>query len=144
MDKMHNLTQRQIFHEKLLEVEEQSERNQGQKSLALIYNEYKAIGYGYSIAKPLGFLTIWAAIFGVFYATISENIPKSLAYTLGNMLPFLGTRRKAVTNFLELDVFEKNEGLQTTVMMVGGFQTVLSLLLLFLIGLALRNRFRIK
>ncbi len=144
MDDIHNLPQRQIFHEKLLEVEELEEREKGHKIIAQLYREYKALGYGYSIAKPLGFLAAWAVILGALYAVISANIPKSIAYALGNMLPFLGTSRKAATNFLELDVFEKSEGLHTTIMIIGGFQSLLSIFLLFLIGLALRNRFRIK
>ena len=157
MDQMHNLPQRQIFHEKLLEVEEYelSKKNKNDKwyqktskwFLGIQYKIYRALGFGYSIAKPSAFMAVYSIVFGVFYYAISSNPPKSIAYTLGNTLPFLSSSRKAATNFIDWKCEEicfHNDAQQTTVMMVGGFQTILSLVFLFLIGLALRNRFRIK
>ena len=87
-------------------------------------------------------MVVHAFIFGLFYYAVSYNAPKSIAYTVGNALPFLSASRKAAFNFVKLGIH--NDAQQTTVMMVGGFQTILSLVFLFLIGLALRNRFRIK
>lgn len=151
MDDMHNLPQRQIFHEKLLQIEELEEKN---KAVKCLYKTYRNIGSGYSILWPFVYLKLCIFTFAHYYYLISNNVALSISYAFANSLPFLSSSRKGATNFLDsiavdeqceiASLFSDEACQQIIAMFLAGFQNFLSLIFLFLIGLALRNRFRIK
>lgn len=138
MDKMHNLPQRQIFHEKLLEVEELEEENKWVKKLYRLYNK---LGFGYSLVKPLITQCYSTAFFTWLYVWFLWDFKLSMKFSLSNTTPFLNISRLATSN-----IFEKVNGqwYDLLIFSIAGLQSIISLFLLFLIGLALRNRFRIK
>jgi hypothetical protein len=97
-------------------------------------------GYGLSIVRPLVWLiALFFLCAGVFAATASldggpMNLRQAAEFSVTNLFPFLPN--KAGTDITgHLSIWTKY---------FGDLQSFLGVLLLFLLGLALRNRFRMK
>jgi hypothetical protein len=118
------------------------------QGLKLIPNYlYELFGdFGRSLGRPSGWLlSVWFG-FGILYrwletADTVNNIWDGLSFSAANLFPFLGASRGA------LDGAKKalyGEGpLTVGINALGIVEGLLGILFLFLIGLALRNRFRI-
>jgi len=63
------------------------------------------------------------------------TIPNAMGWSFANLFPFFGFRRL---------YFPKQETLHWLLQIIGGSQTVMGFILLFLLGLGLRNRFRLR
>ncbi len=86
--------------------------------------------YGQSIGKPLAWLAFSSAFFGLVYLTLGASNPAKI--TLASALPFLG--------FLKMSLTGEN----LLIIIVSAIQVIWSTLMIFLIGLGLRNRFMMK
>lgn len=138
MERVHNLPQRQKFHEKLLEVEKEFETEKTAKPL---YGIYTLLGCGRMVSVPLFWLFyIWFLMSMVYlvFSKCNEGLgacaQKAMAFSIVNTLPFVSYNKVLIEDFPK-DIFFQ---------IAGGLHTTISLVLLFMIGLALRNRFRIK
>jgi hypothetical protein len=112
---------------------------------------YEAVSdFGFSVWRPLAWLVCFVvvgwAITGLWLkhgtppegqAVLSNSpIAEGLGISIGNTLPFLGLVRKMHPTFYQ----EAPAWLDA----VSGFQSVAGIVLLFFLGLGLRNRFRLK
>jgi hypothetical protein len=106
--------------------------------------------YGYSIKRPLWWLFgLWAFGFAAFWGYLASCcVPKPLAsmeapmgaafgLSLSNLFPVFGFGRRFELN-------EISEAMPPALQAYAGFQTVAALPLIFLFGLALRQRFRLR
>ncbi len=102
--------------------------------------------FGRSVVLPTLWLVVSLIAFGVWYGTytplaLSPKTAKALAtFTLANSIPFAGSSRKAFEDSVAV-LF--SSGIPNTVHIVGLLNGLVSAVLLFLIILAVRNRFRI-
>ena len=103
--------------------------------------------FGHSIAKPTRWLVVlWAIGSGCYWkwwlSGLEEPISATpagftaMGFSLAQLFSFLGFNRV----FFDGDAQQMAWGLQA----VAGFQAIAGVVLLFLLGLALRNRFRLK
>ena len=108
----------------------------------------KLSDYGYSVARPAaGLFFIWllgAACFAGHFDNPAADVPPEIldnryaaaaGISFGNLFGFLGITRLYFADFLN----ETRDALQ----FLAGAQTVAGVVLLFLLGLGLRNRFRL-
>ncbi|MBI1868762.1 MAG: pentapeptide repeat-containing protein [Methylocystis sp.] len=94
-------------------------------------------GYGQSVARPIFWLVVLFAPGAVFFALAPVHGDAPLAYDVAAGL--------SVTNLFSLLPYKpKVEELSAWAKIIGDIQSVLGLVLLFLLGLALRNRFRMR
>jgi uncharacterized protein YjbI with pentapeptide repeats len=99
--------------------------------------------YGQSIAKPflwlLGLFAIGAAFFAGTPVFNGARMPiaRAAGLSFANIFSFLPIKREIMTA-------EMIEGLSSAAQIVGVVQSLLGLVLLFLLGLALRSRFRMR
>ncbi len=134
----------------------------------LLYRIYLALGAGRSVAAPLGWLLVLNAVLFLpiyWYATsaiqwcklpvqdilaevLSFNIPADVvSFTLGQALPFIGgSNPERADLYRRLFPHGESNGIDVPFWLeiAGIFQQLSGLVLLFMIGLALRNRFRMK
>ncbi|MCP5085674.1 MAG: pentapeptide repeat-containing protein [Rhodobacteraceae bacterium] len=113
--------------------------------LNLIYAVYSVVSdYGYSVVRPLVLLAfLWIVGAGVMLAHLGAGGQqhvmqwKAAGWSFANLFPFFGFHRRYFSGgvFDELPAFLNG---------VGGVQTVLGFVLLFFLGLGLRNRFRLR
>lgn len=95
--------------------------------------------YGQSYLRPLGWLLALIVIGAVqFWPVLNWDFILSLGVSIANVLGPLGLRKE----LLEAGMLPHN--LSRWLRFFSGAQMVLGLILLFLIGLGLRNRFRMK
>ncbi len=108
----------------------------------------KVSDYGRSELTPFNWLVgVWL-VWTAFYAGITwsknllwyNHIAEALSFSLGQLLPIIPGSRVAQTEGIQI-LFGGNLPVYVTLMAF--IQTLVSLVLIFLIGLALRNRFRI-
>ncbi len=108
-----------------------------------LYDWFSA--YGYSIGRPVGWLMgLWVVSAYAFFLYKAKGVPlayvatlfRSLGLSFANMFSFLGLQR----TFFEAELRGMGGAFQT----LAGFQTVMGFVLLFFLGLGLRNRFRLK
>jgi len=137
MERVHNLPQRQLFHEKLLEVERLYKT---EKSARPLYFAYKALGSGRSAFLPFFWWLVFSLAFGLFYLGSAKTLNSALAFAVTNSLPFVGGINPQIDRFWS----EVPEPFIPFVMLIAGLHTIISVICIFCIGLALRNRFRIK
>ncbi|NRB19549.1 MAG: pentapeptide repeat-containing protein [Rhodobacteraceae bacterium] len=114
---------------------------------------YKIFGwfsdYGHSIARPAFWLpVIWAFGFACFWGyfasccvphpnlVMDHPMGTAMALSFSNLFPLFGFGRTIPTEVLD--------GLPTSLAVLSGLQTVISLPLLFFLGLGLRQRFRLR
>lgn len=94
--------------------------------------------YGQSYLRPLGWLVVMILIGAVqFWPALGWDFPLSLAVSAANALGPFGLRKELLDP-------EALKGLSRWLQLLTGAQMVLGPVLLFLIGLGLRNRFRMK
>lgn len=111
--------------------------------LDLLYSA--ACRYGQSIARPfIGLAITWCCFFAAFqYFIISQcknaDWIKTAIFVISNSLPFISVAKEVRKDFSEL-YFAESLNLYYSLVIT---QAVFSLLFVFLIGLGLRNRFRL-
>jgi hypothetical protein len=134
----------------------------------LLYRVYLALGAGRSVSRPFAWLLglnallflpiYWYAasaiywrklpIGDVFADVVSFNIPAdAVSLTLGQALPLIsGSNPERVDLYRRLFARLDSAGIDMPLWLefVGTFQQLVGIALLFMIGLALRNRFRMK
>lgn len=105
--------------------------------------------YGRSVVRPLVALGVVTGLFGAIYAQLSTNpktpsfmdaLPAALTYSGGNMFAFVPIGRSALEQS-RADLF--GDKVPYELLWIAGSQSVLSVILLFLLGLGLRNMFRL-
>lgn len=102
---------------------------------------YKLFGwlsdYGYSIYRPaLWLIALWLGFASVYKVFSSLSFTESLGLSIASLLQFTGWQRVYFSEVMaDLPVWLK---------ILAGFQTIAGIVLLFLLGLGLRNRFRFK
>lgn len=105
--------------------------------------------YGRSVARPLVALGVATGLFAALYAQLSTNsktpsftdaLPAALTYSGGNMFAFVPIGRSALEQS-RADLF--GDMVPYELLWIAGSQSVLSVILLFLLGLGLRNMFRL-
>ncbi len=157
MNRLHKHEDELFFFAKELNARAHDRRNEP-SAKRLLYRIYLALGAGRSVAKPVGwllglnvvlFLPInWYAtsaiqwrklpIRDVLADVVSFNIPADVvSFTLGQALPFVGASNPERADSAGIDI-------PLWLEFVATFQQLVGVGLLFMIGLALRNRFRMK
>lgn len=102
--------------------------------------------YGRSVVRPLVALGGVTGLFAALYAQLSTKLsfgaalPAALTYSGGNMFAFVPIGRNALEQS-RLDLF--GETVPYELLWLAATQSVLSVILLFLLGLGLRNMFRL-
>jgi hypothetical protein len=114
------------------------------------YQVYRYLSdYGHSIARPLiGLAIVWAFGFACFWGYLAgccvpspsevtdHPMGAALALSFSNLFPLFGFGRTFLRGVLQ--------DLPTSLAVLSGFQTFISLPLLFFLGLGLRQRFRLR
>ncbi|MDK1310265.1 pentapeptide repeat-containing protein [Pseudoalteromonas ardens] len=102
--------------------------------------------YGRSIQRPFtGLAMIGALCSPIYYFSRTEEaatITDALYYSFAQMLHLIPSSRASRTEFVSR-LFESTDKIPDHVFLLSWFQSLTSIALVFLIGLALRNRFRI-
>jgi hypothetical protein len=102
--------------------------------------------YGRSVVRPLVAVGVVTGVFGALYAQLSTKLsfgaalPAGITYSGGNMFAFVPIGRSALEQS-RMELF--SDRVPYELLWIGGFQSVLSVILLFLLGLGLRNMFRL-
>ncbi|MGB1159153.1 MAG: pentapeptide repeat-containing protein [Porticoccaceae bacterium] len=102
---------------------------------------YKLFGwlsnYGYSIYRPaFGLIALWLGFASVYKVFSSLTFTESLGLSIASLFQFTGWQRVYFSELMQcLPVWLK---------ILAGSQTIAGIVLLFLLGLGLRNRFRFK
>ncbi|RTL90796.1 MAG: pentapeptide repeat-containing protein [Hyphomicrobiales bacterium] len=110
-------------------------------SSCLLNKLYDALsGYGLSIAKPLICLVVMAFLPAIFFAKTNSRVY--------DRMDFLSALGFSATNLLSFLPYKPEKGiadhLSVSAKIIANMQSVAGIILLFLLGLALRNRFRMK
>ena len=100
--------------------------------------------YGYSVTRPIAWLAavvvLGGAVIGSYLRTTgipgNGSIWQGLGVSFSNTFPFLGFTRKMHTDFFKIAPAWLDA--------LSAAQSILGVILLFFLGLGLRNRFRIK
>ncbi|MEQ8585033.1 MAG: hypothetical protein RLO01_13505 [Thalassobaculaceae bacterium] len=103
--------------------------------------------YGQSAGRPVVGLLVSIALFVVLYAGLSAPDPnkgvnvfgEAVSASLGNTLPFIPSDREIRSDAFDL-LYGPNPGLWVDILSL--VQSAIGFVFLFLIGLGLRNRFR--
>ncbi len=167
MNRLHKHEDELVFFTRELNARAYDTRNEP-SAKRLLYRIYLALGAGRSVAKPLGWLLglnavlflpiYWFAtsairgrtlsIWDILADIVSFNIPGDVvSFTLGQALPFIGgSNPERVDLYRRLFAGADTAGIDVPLWLefVGTFQQLVGVVLLFLVGLALRNRFRMK
>ena len=141
MDKGLQIDEAQFFHRMEMRAKRQTEG----RAYRWLYSAFALLSdYGNSVLRPVGWLfavlmagwpfMLWhlqgeSAATGAQFAT-------ALGWSLSNTLPFSGFGRVYYSGFAE--------GLPIWLKVIGGAQVIAAMVLLFLLGLGLRNRFRLR
>lgn len=114
--------------------------------LEFLYDTFS--NYGRSEVRPIFYMIILGVVFSPLYALSATNIKigeldklqNALTFSYSQMLPLLQSSKAAQQSAGKLLY---GEHLPNWLYLFTGFQNIASLILIFLLGLALRNRFRI-
>lgn len=119
-----------------------------------LYRRYEKISdYGFSLKRPIKFWLVCLAGFALFYGLLTgtygwngniswERTLQWMHYALLNAVPLPGFDK--TLDALRSDLFHKAEAIQFIVTVLEILHKTVSLLAFFLIGLALRNLFKMK
>ena len=108
-----------------------------------IYTLFEGVSdYGNSVLRPAGWLfVVWLAGVWAKLEAVSggwwpdyHSIPSAMGWSFANLFSFFGFYRK----------YFHGEDLNAVLQLFSGVQTVLGFALLFMLGLGLRNRFRLR
>ena len=167
MNRLHKHEDELFFFAKELNARVHDRRNEP-LAKRLLYRSYLALGAGRSVAKPFGWLLglnavlflpiYWFAtaaiqwrkisIRDILADVVSFNIPTDVvSFTLGQALPLIGgSNPERADLYRRLFARADSAGMDVPLWLelVGTFQQLVGVVLLFVIGLALRNRFRMK
>jgi uncharacterized protein YjbI with pentapeptide repeats len=167
MSRLHKHEDELFFFAKELNARAQDRRNEP-PAKRLLYRSYLALGAGRSVAKPLGWLLglnaglflpiYWSATAAIQGRKVSIrdmladaailNIPADVvSFTLGQALPLIGSSNPERADlYRRLFAGGDSRGIDVPLWLesVGIVQQLVGIVLLFVIGLALRNRFRMK
>lgn len=158
MNRLHKHEDELLFFAKELNARAHDRRNEP-LAKRLLYRSYLALGAGRSVAKPLGWLLglnavlffpiYWFVTSAIQGRTLSiRDIPGDVvSFTLGQALPLIGgSNPERADLYKRLFARADTAGIDVPLWLefVGTFQQLVGVVLLFMIGLALRNRFRMK
>ena len=167
MSRLHRYEDELVFFERELRARARDTTNV-RLAKRLLYRIYLALGAGRSVVKPLGWLLglnavlflpiFWFAtaviqwrslpIQDVLAEVVSFGIPADVvSITLGQALPFIGSSNPERADlYRRLFARADSAGIDMPLWLeiVGAGQQLAGGVLVFLIGLALRNRFRMK
>lgn len=118
-------------------------------SLFLEFIFQKSSDYGRSEFRPFMWMVAVWSLWSWFYFLLSDAMQNSLfdkiftavTFSVGQMIPFVPISRAARSDGAEL-LFPGDQ-LPNAVIWLASFQSVISIILIFLIGLSLRNRFKV-
>ncbi|MEM1378378.1 MAG: hypothetical protein AAGG69_13415 [Pseudomonadota bacterium] len=109
----------------------------------------KLSDYGRSEMRVLAWLGVTIVAFAWIYASVKRTtvegwdlVTASITYSLSQTLAFLPVSRTSRLDYADI-LFGENAALPLSVVWIASAQNLISVLLLFLFGLALRNRFRV-
>lgn len=115
-------------------------------TLDLVFD--KLCNYGQSVLRPFFFWLLSISVFTLLYARASDkfritfgNVWEMFVFSVANSLPFLTSARTARSE--GLTHFFTGQDILTWILPLMMAQGLVSFMLLFLIGLGLRNRFRL-
>ncbi len=107
-----------------------------------LYRSFGLISaYGHSVERPLAALAALLAVFCYYFdGKLPDPCPSALGLSTANTLPFFGS------SFLRTYYRDCGATLGDTgnLIIASGLQTALSFILLFFLGLGLRQRFRLR
>ncbi len=133
------------FHAKEIRSQRGHTTNLLQDTLQFFY--WVLSDYGKSVMRPFCWILASAVTFAALFWHLRDpsladdrNFLTALTYSFSNMLAFVPTGRTAKQQGEEL-LF--GETVPDLMLFLGGGQTILSVILLFLLGLGLRNMFRV-
>ncbi|PCH92969.1 MAG: hypothetical protein COB84_10000 [Rhodobacteraceae bacterium] len=131
-----------FFHRREMVCKKQIEK----PPMPFIYGLYQVLSdYGYSITRPLGglcatWLVGWVFIlFGLWLnkdVQTASPIIKAMGISFSNVFSFLGFGRSYLTDY--------HGTITPWLSFIGGTQTILGVIFLFLFGLGMRSRFRLR
>lgn len=109
----------------------------------------KASDYGRSEFRPfMWMIAVWSLWSWLYYLlsdamknSLFDKISTAVTFSVGQMIPFVPISRAARSDGAEL--LFPGEQLPNAVIWLASFQSVISIILIFLIGLSLRNRFKV-
>ena len=140
-----------LFYNKTLQVEEEQffhrremacKREMAGGLMRGVYGVYDVVSdYGYSVGRPaLGLFALWQIGLLIGIAEKIDGVAtlpfvgQIAGWSFANIFPFFGFR----------SLYFKDFEVTSLMAFVGGSQTVLGFILLFFLGLGLRNRFRLR
>jgi len=142
--------QEQYFHRREMTCICEIERQKGSKGwfMYAVYSAYAVLSdYGHSVARPVVCLVyLWlCGLLGMLACLVAEKtfwgywevLPQAAGWSFANIFPFFGFRG------LYFGAEFIND-LPTHLIVIGALQTVLGFICLFLLGLGLRSRFRLR
>lgn len=143
-------TSRMHLHEEevsLFAKELEARAQKARRAKKLLINIYKEISdYGRSIARPtillFWFILAFAALYNGILLGQSGVTIKAYLMSVQSAFPLIPVDKQLLA---KIQLYEKLSGLEIiSLQTLRGLQTLLSTILLFLIGLGIRNRLRIK
>ena len=151
MNKIHNHEQEMVFFRYEMEAEREVQKKDKRYVNLFLITFYKWVSeYGTSISKPLCWLILSWLLFGVFYSfeccnedvlslttQVKDYCFKGYQLSAATMLPFVSSSKATISTML-------GSGMDGVFQFVTIVQSLISLVLLFLTGLALKHKFSIK
>ncbi|AXX99676.1 hypothetical protein BAR1_03530 [Profundibacter amoris] len=111
--------------------------------MRLLYDLFERVSdFGSSVLRPAGWLfVVWLsgmiakleAVQGEWYPDW-HSVPSAMGWSFANLFSFFGFHKR----------YFGEEELNAVLQVTGGVQTVAGFILLFFLGLGLRNRFRLR
>lgn len=144
-----NKSHDQALNFNVMEMQAKRWHNTTRAGLVFEFLFQKSSDYGRSEFYPLMwmlfFLSVWSGIY-YWLSDCMNNDPikkilTAVTFSVGQMIPFVPISRAARSDGAEL-LFPGDQ-LPNAVIWLASFQSLISIILIFLIGLSLRNRFRV-
>ncbi len=146
-----NMRMRQLFHARMMENEK---RMASEKSHGFFYHVFRILGSGRNTLVPIAFLLLSFICFGLIYMTsylaitpekiaplYANAFDNGFALSMQHTAPFFPTEKALLKNLL---LPFKESPINYFINLARFVQTILSIGCIFMFGLSLRNRFRIK
>ena len=140
MSKSLQIDEEQFFHRMEMRCKRETENS---KAMKLLYDLFEGVSdFGNSVWRPVFWLrVVWLsgtiakldAVKGTYWPDWL-SIPQAMGWSFANLFSFFGFYRR----------YFKGETLNDVLQLFSATQTVFGFVLLFLLGLGLRNRFRLR